>query len=211
MDTAITLFFNGSENLYLDGVAMLGTKAWIWVPLYLAVIYAVVREHDLKHILWIFLGIALCVLLSDQISSTFVKPMVARFRPTHEPEIMNLVDVVNNYRGGKYGFFSSHASNTMAIATYLSLIFRQRHTTIVLVLWSLFNCWTRLYLGVHYFGDIMVGLLVGMLIGSFVYWLFTLKMKDKERAHYSFTRLSVITYGFLFTLIIISIPWKLYY
>lgn len=211
MDTAITLFFNGSENLYLDGVAMLGTKAWIWIPLYLGIIYAVVREHDLKHILWIFLGIALCVLLSDQISSTFVKPMVARFRPTHEPEIMNLVDVVNNYRGGKYGFFSSHASNTMAIATYLSLIFRQRHTTIVLVLWSLFNCWTRLYLGVHYFGDIMVGLLVGMLIGSFVYWLFTLKMKDKERAHYSFTRLSVITYGFLFTLIIISIPWKLYY
>jgi undecaprenyl-diphosphatase len=80
-----------------------------------------------------------------------------------------LVDTVDGYRGGNYGFFSAHAANTFSIAIFMSLLMRQRLLTIFLVCWSLLNCYTRLYLGVHYPGDITVGLIWGGLVGFCVY------------------------------------------
>ena len=139
-DTLLTLFFNGSENVYLDGFVMLATKAWIWIGLYIAILYVVFRTHDMQRFLGVLFGILLCVLIADQVSSGIVKPLVARYRPTHSPEIMHLTDIVCGYRGGMYGFFSSHASNTMAIATFLSLIFRKRSITFTLLTCSLLNC-----------------------------------------------------------------------
>ena len=85
---------------------------------------------------------------------------------------MYLVDVVNDYRGGKYGFFSSHAANTFAVATFMSLLVRYRAFTLTLVSWALLNCWSRVYLGVHYVGDIAAGILWGLFVGYAVYWLF---------------------------------------
>ena len=84
----------------------------------------------------------------------------------------NLVDTVDGYRGGNYGFFSAHASNTFSIALFFSLLFRQRLFTVFAVAWSLTNCWTRLYLGVHYPGDILVGLMWGALVGFGIYKLY---------------------------------------
>jgi len=101
-----------------------------------------------------------------------VKSLVARWRPTHDPQIGALVDVVDGYRGGKYGFFSAHACNTMSIATYFCWIARSRRLSITLVIWSLVNCWTRLYLGVHFPGDILVGLIWGVTVGTGVYFLY---------------------------------------
>jgi undecaprenyl-diphosphatase len=102
-----------------------------------------------------------------------VKPLVARWRPTHDPQIGALVDVVDGYRGGRFGFFSAHACNTFSIAVFFSLLVRSRLLTIALLFWSLTNCWTRLYLGVHFPGDILVGLLWGAVVGASVYLLFT--------------------------------------
>ena len=101
-----------------------------------------------------------------------VKPLVARWRPTHDPQIGMLVDTVDNYRGGNYGFFSAHACNTFSIALFLSLLMRRRLLVITLICFSLVNCWTRLYLGVHYPGDIMVGLIWGTIVGYSVYRLY---------------------------------------
>ena len=112
------------------------------------------------------------MLLAGTIDDTIVKPLVARWRPGRDPEIGMLVDTVDGYRGGKYGFFSAHASNTFSIAIFISLLMRQRLLTITLVSWSLINCYTRLYLGVHYPGDITVGLLWGGLVGFSVYHLY---------------------------------------
>ena len=97
---------------------------------------------------------------------------MARWRPTHDPQIGTLVDIVDGYRGGKYGFFSSHAANTMSIAVYFIWMVRSRRLSIALVIWSLLNCWTRMYLGVHFPGDIMVGLLWGVAVGTGVYFLY---------------------------------------
>lgn len=170
-DTTLTLLLNGSESLWLDRFAMLCTKAWVWVPLYIVLIYNIITCTKRPTLWYIIAGAVLCVLISDQVSSSIVKPLVCRPRPTHDPAIMHLVDTVNNYRGGHYGFFSSHAANTMSIAVFISMIMRRHSAAIALFFWSLLNCWTRLYLGVHYVGDILVGLAFGAAVGITIYWL----------------------------------------
>jgi undecaprenyl-diphosphatase len=114
-----------------------------------------------------------CYLLAGAVDDGLVKPLVARWRPTHDPVIGWQVDVVNGYRGGNYGFFSAHASNTFSIAVFFSLLVRSRLLSVSLILWSLVNCWTRLYLGVHFPGDILVGLLWGAAVGVGVYFLYS--------------------------------------
>ncbi len=171
MDTALTLFFNGSQSLYLDGIAWTATQTSTWLPLALVLLYVVIRTNDLRGILYFVLGVALSILLADQVASSVFKPLVARWRPSHNPEIMYLVDVVRGYRGGSYGFFSSHAANTMAVATFVSLTMRSKRLAYWLGSWVLLNCWSRVYLGVHYVGDLLTGLLWGALVGYGIYRL----------------------------------------
>ena len=112
------------------------------------------------------------IFVADRLCSGLVKPMVARWRPTQDPEIMYLIDIVDGYRGGRFGFFSGHACNTFCMATFLSLLFRYKAVTFTLYFWSATTTFTRLYLGVHYFGDVSVGLIVGCLIGWGFYYLY---------------------------------------
>jgi len=173
-DKQLLLAVNGSDSLFLDYLVLILTNAKTWIPLYLGLFYVVVQTHrkHWKEILFILVAAGLCVLLAGAVDDTIVKPLVARWRPTHDPEIGALVDVVNGYRGGNYGFFSAHASNTFSIALFFSLLMRHRPFVIFMVSWSLINCWTRLYLGVHYPGDILVGLCWGSIVGYTVYRLY---------------------------------------
>lgn len=170
-DTYLTLLINGSDSVWLDNFAMLCTKAWVWVPLYFVIVYDLSRTIKRPTLWYILGGLILCVLVSDQVSSSIVKPLVCRPRPTHDPAIMHLVDTVNNYRGGHYGFFSSHAANTMSVAVFMSLITRRPSVCSTLLFWSILNCWTRLYLGVHFVGDILVGLAFGVCVAFTIHWL----------------------------------------
>ena len=172
-DKQLLLWFNGSESLFLDSLITTLTNAKTWIPLYLSLFYVVVKSNQTVRDVFLILAAAgLCVLLAGTIDDTIVKPTVARWRPGHDPQIGMLVDTVNGYRGGNYGFFSAHASNTFSIAIFFSLLMRQRLFTIFMVCWSLINCYTRLYLGVHYPGDILVGLSWGAIVGTSVYYLY---------------------------------------
>lgn len=172
-DKQLLLLLNGSDSAYLDQVVLTLTNAFTWIPLYLSLLFIVIRNNiNWRTVLLIILSAALCVLMAGTVDDEIVKPLVARWRPTHDPEIGHLVDVVDDYRGGNYGFFSAHASNTFSIALFFSLLVRSRWLTVGLVSYSLVNCWTRLYLGVHYPGDILVGLLWGALTALTVYSLF---------------------------------------
>jgi undecaprenyl-diphosphatase len=133
----------------------------------------VMKNNDnFRRLLLVLGGAGLCILLAGTVDDEIVKPLVARWRPTHDPQIGILVDIVDGYRGGKYGFFSAHASNTMSIATFFCWLARSRRLSIALVIWSLVNCWTRMYLGVHFPGDILVGLIWGITVGTGVYFLY---------------------------------------
>ena len=141
-----------------------------WLPLYLILIGLVAwRFRSWKAALFIVLGFIVAVGLSDILCSGVLKPLVCRLRPTHEPALDPL-HLVNGYTGGRYGFCSSHAANTAAVATLFSLLWRNKIATAVLVLWVALNCYSRMYLGAHYPSDILVGLLIGVLLASSVYW-----------------------------------------
>lgn len=171
LDRTLTLLLNGSQSLYVDGIAWTATQTITWVPLAIVLFYVILQGNTLSGTLRIVASIALCILLADQMASSVCKPLIARWRPTHNPAFMYAVDIVRGYRGGNYGFFSSHAANTMAVATFTSLLVRHRALTLWLYSWVALNCWTRVYLGVHYVGDLTVGLLWGALVGWSIYHL----------------------------------------
>ena len=173
IDRELLLWFNGSKSLFLDGLVKTLTTAVTWGPLYVSLLYLVLKNNDnVKKVLLIVACAALCVFLAGSLNDMIVKPSVARWRPTHDPVIGYVVDVVNDYRGGDHGFFSSHAANTFSLAVFFALLVRSRVLTVGLVLWSLVNCWTRMYLGVHFPGDILCGLLWGGLVGTAMWFLY---------------------------------------
>lgn len=175
LDQHLLLLLNGSSSLFLDHLVMTLTNGLTWIPLYVALLYTVIRtEADARRVLFVLAAAGLCVMLAGTLNDTFVKPVVARWRPARDPFIGPLVDTAFGYRGGRFGFFSSHAANTFSVAFFFSLLLRRQIATVTLIAWSLLNCWTRLYLGVHYPGDILVGLLWGSVVGYSVYWIFSL-------------------------------------
>lgn len=173
LDKQLLLAVNGSDSLFLDGLASVLTTAATWIPLYISLFYLVLKNNEnMKQILLIVSCAALCVVLAGTIDDSFVKPTVARLRPTHDFQIGQLVDIVDGYRGGRHGFFSAHAANTFSIAVFFSLLIRNSVASAFLIFWSLVNCWTRMYLGVHYPGDILCGLIWGGLMGLIVYYIY---------------------------------------
>lgn len=173
LDKQWLLAVNGSDSLFLDRMAHVLTTAMTWLPLYLSLFYVVLHNNEnFRKVLCVLAAAGLCVLLAGSVDDLIVKPAVARWRPTHDPEIGLLVDIVDGYRGGKYGFFSAHASNTFSIAILFCWLIRSRLLSIALVIWSLTNCWTRMYLGVHFPGDILVGLTWGFIVGTLVYYIY---------------------------------------
>ena len=135
LDKQWLLAVNGSDSLFLDRVAHVLTTALTWLPLYLSLFYIVIRNNEnFRKVLCVLAGAGLCVLLAGSVDDLIVKPTVARWRPTHDPEIGLLVDVVDGYRGGSYGFFSAHASNTFSIAIYFCWLIRSRLLSIALVI-----------------------------------------------------------------------------
>lgn len=196
-DKQLLLWINGSQSLFIDQLASTLTHALTWVPLYLSLFYLVLKNNDrVQKILLVLAAAGLCVLIAGMVDDTIVKPTVARWRPTHDPQIGLLVDVVDGYRGGNYGFFSAHASNTFSITIFFWWLVRSRLLTTSMVLWSLTNCWTRMYLGVHYPGDILVGLLWGAVTGSLVYWIYK-RVTRRYGTGMSFTSTHYTRTGFM--------------
>ena len=170
LDTSLTLAINSCHSPFFDNFFYIYTQTWTWIPAILVLLVWMWRKWGVRS-LYVVAGIALCILLADQISSSLLKPLVARLRPTHNPEIADLIHTVNGYRGGRYGFVSSHAANAATFVTFTAFVFRNRLYTILLSLWAFFTAYSRVYLGVHYVGDVLCGALIGVLVGMGVYFV----------------------------------------
>ena len=168
-DRAATLFINGSHSLFWDQTVYVATSTIVWVPLGLVIFWLIWKHTTPSRFFTIVVLFALAIFISETLSSTVFKPIFQRWRPTQDPLYMYAVDTVHNYRGGRFGFFSAHASNTFSVATFLCFLFRRKWLNVLVVSWALLNCYTRLYLGVHYVGDILVGTFFGLVIGSLLY------------------------------------------
>ena len=170
IDADALLAVNGLHDLFQDAFWWMVTAKWSSLCLVLALVWLLMHQNR-RHVALVLAMLALAVLLADQVSSGLIKHLVERLRPTHDPSLESMVHVVNGYRGGVDGFVSSHAANSFAVATLLSFIMRHRLVTFSLFTWSLLQCYSRMYLGVHYPGDILGGIVVGMLAGWLVWRL----------------------------------------
>ena len=185
-DRLATLSVNGSGSLFWDGVAGLYTSVYVWIPVALIAIILILRNIDSRKIIFLLLAIALTVLICDQLSSAVFKPLFHRLRPTHDPFILDKVDTVNGYRGGLYGFFSGHAANSFGIAVLFMWLVRDIRFSLAVGIWAALNSYIRVYLGVHFVGDILTGIIFGSLIASILYWIYkTLTVNIKSSSHNS--------------------------
>lgn len=173
MDMQMLSLFNGSDNIMLDQMVQILTSGLTWIPLYVMLFFVVMRNNETMGQIALVVGSAIfCVLFADGLVDGIIKQLAERWRPSNDPTFKYMVQVVDDIRLKGYSFCSAHAANTMSLAVFFSLLIRSKMLTITLVIWSLINCWTRLYLGVHYPSDILCGMIIGIIVGILVYLLY---------------------------------------
>jgi undecaprenyl-diphosphatase len=168
LDLIVFDMINGVKSVVLDQIMIWLSDKYIWIPLYAFLIYKLVKKYGRQF--WLPL---VCVLLTfaftDQFTASFMKPFFQRLRPCHDESISDIVVVVTRC-GGKYGFASSHAANTMGLAFIYFMLFKeQKMFGYSLIIWSFFVGYSRIHLGVHYPGDVLVGFIVGILAAYFFF------------------------------------------
>ena len=163
IDHSFFLFLNRFHNPFFDPVMFGASKSLVWMPLYLFFLFFMIRKYK-WNTLMIVVFAALMILTSDQLSNV-VKDTVQRLRPSNQPGLM--VHIVEAYKGGTYGFYSAHASNTFSVVGFLIVLLGRKYPYVYIpaIFWSLFISYTRIYLGVHYPGDVVAGWIAGGLIG----------------------------------------------
>lgn len=181
IDRYMLLSLNGSDSLFWDGCMLVYTSMGVWIPLAIMLLYVLLKNNNIKDFFLLIVLIAVVATLTDTISSGICKPFFERWRPTNDPMLMYAVDVVNETRGGRYGFTSSHAANSFGIAMFVSLLIRNRALSVSLMIWASMNAFTRIYLGVHYPGDILAGTLIGIVVGGLAYRLYVYIQNHKRR------------------------------
>ncbi len=162
-DADLLLWLNGHHSSFFDDLMFFISGKWEWIPLYAVILGFVIWKYRWKS-LWILLAVAILITLSDQIAN-LLKASVKRPRPCKDPEIGHLVQLVNDYCSGAYGFVSGHASNSFALATFISSLFRKSWVTAGIFTWAVLVSYSRIYLGVHYPGDVVCGALLGIILG----------------------------------------------
>jgi undecaprenyl-diphosphatase len=176
-DRQLFLFINSLNSPFFDQIMYAISGKIIWAPLYLAILIATGYKYKRKFPV-IVLSIILAVTLADQLSVQLFKNTVQRLRPCHEPSLEGLVHLVNGRCGGLYGFISSHASNAFNVALISLLLIRKRWYSVSIIIWAAVVGYSRIYLGVHYPGDVICGAIFGSFTGWSVYKLF--EVTDKK-------------------------------
>lgn len=168
LDKELFLFLNGMHRPLWDYTMTLFTLTPIWLMFYGTIVFFIVKKHGKKS-LFIFVAIILLILCADQFAG-ILKHTVQRLRPSNDPAFSQLIHVFFK-KGGLYGFVSAHAANTFAIATFSLLLFKNNRYTAFIIPWAMLISYSRIYLGVHYPGDVLFGAILGIGVGIGIYKL----------------------------------------
>ena len=179
LDHELMLWLNYDGGTFQDAFWYTLSQIPSWIPLYITIIFVMLQPSDgqkqkrwMKFIL-LLLFTALVFAFTDQISAGIIKPLVQRPRPSHDGSIMDRLHFVNDYHGGAYGFVSSHAANCFGLAVWVSCLYKRRSLVTAMMLYAVLNCYSRIYLGVHFPGDIICGTVLGILCGWLGYYCYT--------------------------------------
>ena len=176
-DIRLFEFLNVLHADWMDMPMYLISWPWTWVPVYAYFFFLIFKNFkNWKNIILVFLGLGISLACTDLISVRVFKNQIQRYRPTKNLEIKDKVHVVNDfrgnpYRGGQFGFVSSHAANFFGIATYFFLLFGKQKKHGLFFLWAAIIAYSRIYLGVHYPADIVGGAIIGIASGGLAWWL----------------------------------------
>lgn len=172
IDARLLLIVNGAHSPFFDSVMWCISGRWVWVPFYAVLAYLLFRRMSWKRASLCLVTIGLIILAADQTCATLIRPEIGRLRPANlNNPLSSFVHVVNGYRGGRYGFPSCHAANTFALAVFMSLVIRHKWFTVMMFSWAFIVSYSRMYLGVHYFGDLFCGATIGSLFAVLFYYL----------------------------------------
>lgn len=168
IDTQMFLALNGHISPFFDSFFVLFSQKQVWYPLYLFIALLILQRYKIKGI-WIILFIALAIVISDQLSG-LTKELAGRLRPSHQGALADQIYIPSG-KGGQFGFFSSHAANSFTLAFFMGYITRRKRVWATFTLWALITSYSRIYLGVHFPFDVLVGALFGIFTGWSVYKL----------------------------------------
>lgn len=172
IDARLLLIVNGAHSPFFDAVMWCISGRWIWLPFYAVLAYLLFRRMSWKRASICLVTIGLIILAADQTCATLIRPEIGRLRPANlNNPLSSFVHVVNGYRGGRYSFPSCHAANTFALAVFMSLVIRHKWFTVMMFSWAFIVSYSRMYLGVHYFGDLFCGATIGSLFAVLFYYL----------------------------------------
>lgn len=165
IDSQIMLALNGAHCEYIDQFMYLFSGKWEWIPAYICILIALVKWRGWRQAIILLVAIGLIITVCDQLCGHVVRNYFERPRPSNpDGPLGQLIHVVNGYRGGPYGFPSCHAANAFGLSIFLSLTMRNRIVTATMLIWAILTAYSRIVLGVHYPGDLLVGAAVGSLV-----------------------------------------------
>ncbi len=183
LDTALLLEVNSHHSAFFDVFMPLYSGKWVWMPFYISLAFVIARNYSWKATILALLTAAVIIVFSDQVSAHWIRPEIERLRPSNlENPISETIHIVNGYRGGSYSFPSAHAANSWALVTYIILLFRRRWLSLLMVIWAVLMCYSRMYLGVHYMGDLLAGMAIGAIGALILYWAFSTFSHQKTPA-----------------------------